>query len=387
MRIAFTGGGTAGHVNPAIAVADAIKRKCPDAEILFVGTPGGMENKLVTEAGYPIWHIDIGGLSRSLSPKNIGVLIKAARSLSEARRIINKFRPDAVFGTGGYVCYPLLREASKMGIFTAIHESNAVAGLAVKLLSGRVDRVYLNFDGARKELKAPERARTVGNPVRGEILRMDRESARYRLGIGHPIPGHESEFGSGRMPLGSYRHVTVSFGGSLGAETVNKVALRLMDSYGRTHPDTLMIHATGKSGYPDFMSKATELGVTSLRNVIINEFIYELPLWLSAADLVICRAGANTVSELAAVGRASILIPSPNVTGDHQYKNACVMGDAGGAFVVREREEELAKTEQLMGSILGDRRLREGMELCATKLSPSENAAEVIADEMLGNRS
>lgn len=382
MRIIFTGGGTAGHVNPAIAVADALKRLDADAEILFVGTPHGMENKLVSEAGYPIWHIDIGGLRRAVTLKNIGVAVKAVRSLSAARRIIEKFRPDAVFGTGGYVCYPLVREAAKTGIYTALHESNAAVGLAVKMLSGKVDRIYLNFDAAREGLAHPERAVTVGNPVRGGLDTVDRETARHLLGIGQPIPGRENDFASYGKAVGGFRHVVLSFGGSLGAETVNGEILKLMDGYARRHPETLFVHACGKSGYPDFMRRATECGVAALHNTVISEFLYGMPLWIAAADTVICRAGASTVSELATVGRASILIPSPNVTGDHQYKNARAMGESGGAFVLCETPEELAKIPELLDTVLSDRRLRENMEISAKRLAPRENAADVIAKEL-----
>lgn len=384
MRIIFTGGGTAGHVNPAIAVADALKRLEGSAEILFVGTPHGMENKLVSEAGYPIWHIDVGGLKRSATVKNIGVLLKAVRSLSAARGIIEKFRPDAVFGTGGYVCYPLVREAARTGIYTALHESNAAAGLAVKMLSGKVDEIYLNFDAAREGLYYPERAKVVGNPVRGGLETVDRETARHLLGIGQPIPGREGDFASRGKFIGSFRHVVLSFGGSLGAETVNTEILKLMDGYARRRPDTLFVHATGKSGYADFMRRATDCGVTALNNTVISEFLYSMPLWLAASDIVVCRAGASTVSELAALGRTSILIPSPNVTGDHQYKNAKAMGDSGGAFVLRERPEELCKISELVDTVLSDRRLRENMEICAKTLAPKENAAEVIARALLG---
>jgi len=383
MRMIFTGGGTAGHVNPAIAVADALKRLDPGAEILFVGTPKGMENRLVGEAGYPIWHIDMGGLKRSFTLKNVGVIVKAVKGLAEARRIIEKFRPHAVLGTGGYVCYPLVREAARMGIYTALHESNAVAGLAVKMLSGSVDKVYLNFEAAKEGLSRPEKAVTVGNPVRGALDAVERETARHLLGIGQPIPGREGDFASCGAPMGSFRHVVLSFGGSLGAETVNTEILKLMDTYARRHSDTLFVHACGKSGYSDFMRRATECGVSALPNTVISDFLYSMPLWLCAADAVICRAGASTVSELAAVGRASILIPSPNVTGDHQYKNAKAMGDEGGGFVLRERSDELERLPQLLETVLSDRRLRENMEISAKRLAPKDNAAEVIARELL----
>lgn len=390
VRIILTGGGTAGHVNPAIAVADALCRVgrgtvSEKPEILFVGTARGMENRLVTEAGYPIWHVEIEGLHRSLTPRNFGVAFKAVRSLSEARKIIEKFRPQAVFGTGGYVCFPMIYQAAKMGIFTALHESNATAGLAVKMLSGTVDRVYLNFEQTRSELKKPEKAVTVGNPVRGELVSLDRESARQRLGLSVPknadsLRGYTED---ARFIGADFRHVILSFGGSLGAERVNTEMLRLMDSYARAHKDTLHVHACGKSGYEQCVKTAESLGLHKLRNVMIKEFLYDMPLWMTAADLVICRAGATTVSELAAVGRASVLIPSPNVTGDHQYKNATVLGEAGAAFVVRENDTELARLEQLVSTVLSDRRLRENMEISAKKLAPSgKGAAERIAEEL-----
>ena len=376
MRIILTGGGTAGHVNPAIAVADALCRVGRGSvsgkpEILFVGTARGLENGLVTEAGYPIWNIGIEGLKRSLTPKNIGVLLRAAGSLGEADRIIERFRPDAVFGTGGYVCFPLVYQASRKGIFTALHESNAAPGLAVRMLSGRVDRIYTNFSETEKELKAPSRAVRVGNPVRGEWLKMSRREARERLGL--------CEAGG----VGEYRHVILSFGGSLGAETVNREMLRLMNGYVRAHPETLHVHASGRAGYADTVRAAEELNIRGLKNAVIKEFIRDMPLWIAAADIVICRAGATTLSELAAAGRASVLIPSPNVTGNHQYLNARAFGDTGAAFVVTERREELDRIEQLVSSVLSDRALRENMELCASRLAPEENAAERIARELL----
>lgn len=397
MRIIFTGGGTAGHINPAISVADALCRVCKkrgeeSAEVLFVGTERGMENKLVPEAGYPLWHIDVSGLERSLSLKNIGVAFKTIGALRDASALLERFQPDAVFGTGGYVCYPILRQAAKKKdkIFTALHEANASAGLAVKLLSDSVDKVYLNFEAAIGDLKAPERSKVVGNPVRGDILRIDRDRARELLGIGNPIPEREMDFGSGRSfgkgaPIGSFRHVILSFGGSLGAQTLNGEMLKLMDSYAREHPDTLHIHACGKNGYSEVRRAAEKNGVSGLKNVIISEFIYDMPLWMAAADIVICRSGATTVSELAAAHRASVLIPSPNVTGDHQLKNATLLGDAGAAFVLRERPEELCRIKDMVATVLSDRRLRENMEICAGKLAPETDAAETIANDIIAS--
>lgn len=395
MKIILTGGGTAGHINPAISVADALCRVGRETasgkpDILFVGTERGMENTLTAQAGYPIWHIDVSGFERRLSLKNIESVFKVVRSLRQADEIIEKFRPDAVFGTGGYVCYPILHQAakSKRRIFTALHESNASAGLAVRMLSDSVDRVYLNFENTKKDMPKLDRVRVVGMPVRNSVMKLSRERARELLGIGNPIVGRESEFGSGRsngkgIPIGSFRYVILSFGGSLGAKTINSEMMKLMNVYDRMHPEVLHIHSCGKNEYAEFLKFAEENGVSKLKNVIINEFIYDMPLWLAASDVVICRSGAATVSELAAVGRASILIPSPNVVGDHQYENAKILGDAGAAFVIREKSDELRRIGEFTETILSDRKLRENMELCASKTAVGIDAAEVIAHEII----
>ncbi len=366
MNYIFTCGGTGGHINPAIAIADAIKEKDKNAKILFVGNKGGMESELVRKAGYPIEFINVRGISRKLSLSNLDAVIKALNATRKCKKIFSDFQPHAVIGTGGYVCYPML-SASAGKSFTAVHESNAIPGLAVKLLKNRVDKVYVNFDECARLLGVPEKTLRTGNPQRSGIEPSERGELRKKLGI-----------------TGSYRHVIVSFGGSLGAETINREMLKLMERYSLKHPEILHIHATGKPGYSDFMQEFTEIGLDKYRNIRVSEYIFDMPHWINSSDLVICRAGAMTLSELASAGRAAILIPSPNVVDNHQYKNAKAFEDAGAAFLVSEDENDLLRIPELAETLLSDRRLRTQMEQNSSKFA-FRDASCVIANDIVAS--
>lgn len=321
MRVIMTGGGTGGHVNPALAIAETIRKYEPDSEIIFVGTSRGIENKLVPAAGYELHHIDIRGIRRSLSPANIRAFWLAATSPYKAKKLIREFKPDIVIGTGGYVCWPVVKAASMMGVPCVLHESNAIAGVAVKMLQDKVDRIYLNFEATGKTLRCPEKLVRVGNPIKGEFSKVTREEAREKLGIDP-----------------KYSKVILSYGGSLGAEKVNEAILKLMKSYSSKHSDVLHIHATGAIEKDIAQTEFKKLGLAKYENLQLVEYIYDMPLKMAAADIIICRAGALTISELASAGKCPIFIPSPNVTENHQYKNAKVLADAGAAFVFEESE-------------------------------------------------
>ena len=364
-RIIMTGGGTGGHINPAIAIADALKELDADTEILFVGTPNGMENRLVGEAGYPIWHIDVSGIRRSLSLKNISAVVKAVRSVGEAKRIIEKFRPDAAVGTGGYVCYPIMKASADMGIYTALHESNAIPGLAVKVLKNKVDRIFVNFDACATALFVPEKTVRSGNPLRRGLDRGKRELLREKYGIS-----------------GNYRYVILSFGGSLGASTVNSLAIDVMSVLSSKRKDILHVHACGKNGGSEFFEKLRALGLDKCKNIRASEYITDMPEWLTVSDVVISRSGAMTLSEIAAAGRASVLIPSPNVVDDHQYKNASAYASVGAAYVIREGSVDMARLPEIVETILSDRAARMEMERKAM-LFDVPNAASIIARDIL----
>jgi UDP-N-acetylglucosamine--N-acetylmuramyl-(pentapeptide) pyrophosphoryl-undecaprenol N-acetylglucosamine transferase len=321
LKIILSGGGTAGHINPAIAIADKIKELYPDADILFIGSKNGMENKLVARAGYPIWSLDTQGIKRSPSLSNFKAIIKALKATAGARKMLESFSPDAVIGTGGYVCYPTLKAASKMGIFTAIHESNSVPGLAVRMLKKRVDKIFVGFEGCKKRLSIGDRCIFIGNPIKSDFITITKEQAREKLDL-----------------LGKYRYVIVSFGGSLGAKTVNDIALKTMVNLSSKRSDVLHVHSCGKACSTEFFSEFKRLGLDKCKNIKASEYIYDMPLYLCAADAVICRSGAMTLAEIATAGAPSVLVPSPNVTANHQYENALEYSKVGAAFAVDEKE-------------------------------------------------
>ncbi len=329
MKALLAGGGTAGHINPAIAIANTIKEYDKTAKIAFIGTKNGMENKLVAKAGYPIHHIEMRGLKRSLSPSNILTAYYYVTAPIKAKKLLREFDPDVVIGTGGYLSWPLLHAAAELGIPTAVHESNAIPGKAVKMLEKEVDRIYLNFAETAEFFTEKEKLLHVGNPLITQPTGTSEAGLYEKLGI----------------PSGT-KKVLLSFGGSLGARRINEEILALMQRYTAKHPEIYHVHATGKNGYDAFMAKARELGLDQKQNLRISEYIYDMPLWECAADAVICRAGAVTVSEMALLRRACILIPSPNVVNNHQYENAKRLADAGAALLLEEKslEENTLKT-------------------------------------------
>lgn len=323
MRVIMTGGGTGGHVNPALAIADTIRKNEPDSEIIFVGTTHGKETELVPRAGYELRYVEIQGISRSLSPKNIRAAWYILTAPHKAEKLIKEFRPDIVVGTGGYACWPTLKAAAKLGIPTVVHESNALPGLAVRRLQNQVDRVLINFEQTREGLTAPtDRIIRVGNPLRGGFGEITSQNAKEQLGVAH------------------YKNIVMCFGGSLGALTLNKNGLRFMTQYAANHPKTLYVHAAGVRFYEQMKAEYDSTGLGERSNIRLCDYIHDMHLWMAAADVVISRSGAMTLSELALMGKACILIPSPNVADDHQYKNAKALGDKNAAVVIRDSDLE-----------------------------------------------
>ena len=328
MRVLMTGGGTAGHINPALAIASTVKKNIPDAQIEFVGTARGLENTLVTKEGYKLHHVNIMGISRSLSPRNIKAAFLMISSQIEAKKIIKEFKPDIVIGTGGYVCWPALKVASKMGIPTIAHESNARPGLAIKQLQGSLDKILVNFKDTEKYIKAKEKVIHVGNPLRGGFGGLDYKSAREKLGI----------------PDG--KTYVLAFGGSLGAQRINETVFAYMKHLDKQGGDVICHLATGRNYYKDFSSQFASAGLDKNADLCMMEYIHDMHVRMSAADIIVCRAGAMTISELAMMRKACVIIPSPNVVDNHQYKNAKVLSDAGAAAMLEEsslNDESFAK--------------------------------------------
>ncbi len=365
MRVLIAAGGTAGHINPALAIAGALRAARPDAEIHFAGRREGMEFGLVREAGYPFHHIEVNGIQRRLTPQNVVRNLQAiwhlALSGPRAKAILKEVRPDLVIGCGGYVSGPVVRCAARMGIHTAIHEQNAFPGVTNKLLARDVDVVFAAVPAAVEKLGAPDKTLVVGNPVRPEIFTQNRAEERARLAAGD-------------------KTVILSFGGSLGARRINEVVADLVAWEQKTHPHAILhLHATGSRGVELFRQLGQQKGFAPGQDLVVSEYIRNMPQLLTAADLVISRAGALTLAELQAAGRASILIPSPNVAENHQYYNALELQKAGAALVIEEKNLTGEGLIQAVESLLAEPGRLEVMGKMARAMAEPESLNKITA--------
>ena len=322
MRVIFTCGGTGGHINPAIAVAKLLRERKPNCEILFVGAEDGMETKLVPREGFRLQTLKISNYRRSFMPKavihNVQTVFTIRKALKRAEEIIEEFKPDVILGTGGYASFPMLKMGTKLGVPTALHEANAVPGLATKMVCDKVDKILVSFAESSKEYKNSDRVIAVGMPVREEFIYTKREEARKELGLGD-------------------EKLIVSAWGSLGAREMNKKIAHFM-ALECEEKRYRHIHATGSFGWRWMPEYVKEHGVDLEKNphLTMQEYIYNMPTLMAAADLFISRAGASTLNEIAAAGTPCIIVPSPNVTNNHQEKNARVLEQRGAAVVIRE---------------------------------------------------
>lgn len=338
MRVLFTGGGTAGHINPALAAAGYLKQMHGDAEILFVGNQGGMEERLVPPAGYPIKTIRISGFQRKLTPKNLAKNVKTVfrlfSSSQEARRIIREFAPDLCMGTGGYVSGPVIREAAKLGVPCVVHESNAFPGVTIKMLAKQVDTVMLCGEAARKYFDEGVHVEITGNPVRPEFLNVNREAARKALGLDN-------------------RPLILSVGGSLGSARLNEAMVPLLK---RSALDGKYQHIHGYGYGKDnthMLEQLRQVDLKKASHIKVLEYISNIPECMAAADLIISRSGAMTVTELQTLGKAAVLIPSPNVAENHQFHNAMALVEQGAADILEEKDLTPEALMEKVDAILG----------------------------------
>ena len=354
-RVIFTCGGTAGHVNPAIALAQLMHEKDPETEFLFVGAERGLEKDLVPQAGYAFRTVHISSFHRSFKPKeikhNFVSVCNLLRAPGEARAILRDFRPDVVIGTGGYASFPMVKAAAKAGIPTAVHESNMVPGLTTEMLEPFAGRIMVGFEECRRHYKHPDRVRVTGTPVRGDFFSMTKQEAKKTLGVDDGRP------------------LIVSFWGSLGAAGMNRQMADFLALEAAKAPFH-HIHGAGKSGYPMVRQLLAEKGVDLERHpsLQVREYIYDMAPVMRAADLVLCRAGASTISELTALGVPALIVPSPYVTNNHQEKNARVLEAAGGAVVLLERDSSGQALFQTACGILHDAQRRAAMEKAMASL-------------------
>lgn len=368
MKALFACGGTGGHINPAIAVAKVLREHRPDAQICFAGAKGGLETRLVPAEGFRLEAVDIDGFKRKITPTalmyNIKNLCKTMSSLKWAKKLLDDFKPDVVVGTGGYASFPVLYAASKRGIPTLIHESNAYPGLVTRMLAKHVSCVMVNFEVCLECLKGAKASAVVGTPVREDMIYKDKAEARKELGLDE-------------------RPLVVSFWGSLGAREMNK---HICDVFRLESRDDAWqhIHATGQYGYkwmPEYV-KENGVDLKEHTNIDMREYITDMPRVMAAADIVLCRAGASTLSELMALAKPAIIVPSPNVADNHQEKNARVLEKSGGAVVILEKDCSGEVLYETVNSLLSDKEKLKNMSAALNSIAILD-ATQRIYREMI----
>ena len=358
-NIIISGGGTGGHIFPAIAIAQALKKKMPEINILFVGASGKMEMEKVPAAGYKIIGLPVTGLKRKLSFKNVSVVINLLRSLRKAKRIIKEFKPDAVVGVGGYASGPVLNIAVRRKIPTLIQEQNSYAGITNKILAKKADKICVAYEGMERFFPGSKIVFT-GNPVRNDLENMN---GKYNVGLDH-------------FKLNPDFPVILILGGSLGAKTINESVWNHLGLI--SDSTTQFIWQTGKLYYQRALEKIEGLHLPNLK---VFEFIHDMDLAFAAAQLVISRAGAGTISELCIVGKPAILVPSPNVAEDHQTKNAEALVRNGAAILVKDQEAVNGLIKESL-RLVENKELLSDLSINIGKMAMN-NSASIIADEIL----
>lgn len=364
MNVVFTCGGTAGHINPAISVANLLRERKPETNILFVGAEGEMETKLVPREGYRLETLKVSSYERKLSPKGVWHNVVTLKNLRDAKkkadRIIRDFHPDVIVGTGGYASFPMLRQGAKRGIPTAVHEANAMPGLTTRMVADSATRIMVCFAESKAHYKHPERVQVVGMPVRQAFLYTTRAEARKRLGL-------------------TDEALVISAWGSLGAREMNKrmadvLALEVRDGCPWHH-----VHATGSFGWKWMPELVKEKGVdlSAHPELELREYIHNMPDLMAAADLFITRAGASSLNEIEAAGTPCIIVPSPNVTDNHQEKNARVLERNGAAVVLLEQGLTAEALYDAMRELLADAPRRKTMRENLQRMAVVDSAERI----------
>ncbi len=369
MKLYITGGGTGGHVTPGLAIARYFESKRPDTEVRFAGTSKGIESRLVPREGYPLDTIEITGLRRSFSPSAIGHNVNALRqamaSVGTAKKLLRKAQPDVVIGCGGYASFPVVSAAQKLGIPTVLLEVNAYPGITTKMLAKKADKVLICFEEARELVGGGDKVELTGSPVRGEIVFADRAKARQKLG------------------LSDSDRLVVSFWGSMGAKYMNEHMAGMLALETKQGSTFRHIHATGSAAFQWLPKMACEQGAKLTGgNIEVTEYIYDMASYMAAADLVICRAGAATIGELCALGKPSIMVPSPYVAENHQEKNARALEHAGACEVLLEKDATPQTLLEMTERLLADDARRAEMSRAAAGLAQLD-AGEKIYQQIL----
>lgn len=366
MRIIISGGGTGGHIYPAIAIADKIMRKEPESRILFVGTKKGMESRLVPESGYEIRYISARGFNRANLFKNVNTAVDLLRGCRQVARLIKEFKPDMVIGTGGYVSLPVLFTAARKGLPVYIHEQNAFPGLANRILGRYAKKIFISFQESEQYFKGKGEIVVTGNPIRNEFIVSGIFNYREKLGI------NAGDF------------FILSFGGSRGAEKINDAILDLAKTIGEV-PNVRLLHITGRNYYDTFKQKLKESINCEKHSdkITVMPYTERIHEYMLASDLVICRSGAITVAELTACGKPAILIPSPNVTANHQYYNAKSVADKGGAVLILEKDLIDGRLENIVMRLMNNKEALNKMSKISSSLGRMDGADAIFAELMV----
>jgi len=358
MRVLFCGGGTAGHVNPAIAVAQTVMRNSGDNRVAYVATENGIENRLVDFKKYKI---DVIGLKRSLSPKNLTFLYKQIKAVEKCKEIIREFRPDIIFGTGGYATYPVITAGKKLGIKAVLHESNAIPGKAILALEKKVDRIFVNFAESERYFKCREKIVRTGNPLRNGFEAYSKKESKKLLGI-------------------EEKYVILCVGGSLGAQRINAAVIEMAENLVCQRKDVFLVWSTGKRELEGVKTELCSRGLKRVKNILVNDYFDNMPMLMASADVVVSRAGAMTISELAFMNKAAVIVPSPNVTNNHQYINALALSNSLSAVMVTE--DRLYTLTDTVRDLLNNDERRKGLEKSIGQYAV-RNANKLIYNNML----
>ena len=350
LKILIAAGGTGGHVFPALAIADEIKKLRPDTEFLFIGTKGKIESRVVPQCGYLLSFIWISGFHRSLRMDNLLFPLKVIVSLVQSFFLIKRFQPDIVMGTGGYVCGPVLYVASLFGIPTVVHESNSFPGFTTRMLSPRATRIFTAFDATARWLKRKDNIELSGTPTRDVLGTVSRED------------------GIKFFNLDPSKKTVLVFGGSLGAASINEAIRVLVKDF--IDSNIQWIWQTGRSN--EMLTKE----MAAIKNCRVNTFIDKMEYAYSAADVVVCRAGATTLAELTRLGKASVLIPYPYAASDHQAFNAQTLVDAGAAVMIADRDVKM-KLKDVLHSIINDNKIRQKMNDASRTIGKADAGREI----------
>ena len=365
MRAILTGGGTGGHVYPALAIADKIKEMEPDSEILYIGNEMGIEKEIVPAAGYDFKTVPARWLERRKNRLDyfcqLGLTgAVTCKGTAKALAMMKRFKPDAVIGTGGFVCVPVVLAGKLYGAKTFIHEQNAFPGAANRLLSKYADRVFLGFEAAKGYFGCQDKTVNTGNPVRKDFLEITKEEARDALGI------------SGDS------FTVFSFGGSMGSETINEIAVNLIKKVNGADGYSV-IAGTGAAHYDEIVKELKDAGIEPASNVDVRAYIKDMHVCMNAADVVISRAGALSVAETAVCGKAAVFVPYPEATGNHQYFNAKAVADAGGAVLAEEKDLDTERTAERIIALKDDREKLEAMSRASLSCSPAGATDKIYA--------